>query len=345
MKRHTKQTSKQALGQYFTTNVDLILSEFETYVQGKDVVDPFAGGWDLLAWAQRTGAKSVVGLDIEPRNEQTLYRDSLLDPIDYSNYLVLTNPPYLAANKSKGKYKDIYSKWDQSDLYKCFLSSLGRLNALEAIVIIPSNFLCESNPKARSVLFSGYDLLYAKYWKEQIFDDATTGVCALYLKKRDGLNPGFQSFECKLLPEERMIQMDLHERYGYIHGGEQLATLDRTFQFEKVSTETKHINTNIVVGCLDGGRYDLGFHYNQGEPIKAPKTVITTFQVNTVGFELNEEQQKHVVDLSNHELKQMRETYSSMFLSNYMGATQKIMSVSIAKAFLSNATKKSLTSL
>lgn len=343
-KRHTKQNAKQSLGQYFTTNADFILSGFESIVASKNIVDPFAGGWDLLNWAERNNANSVLGYDIEPKTPNTIYRDSLLLPDDYSGKLVLTNPPYLSANKSKGKYKNVYEKWKQNDLYKCFLTSLGRMNAPEAIVIIPSNFLCEKSSTARAALFSEYDVKFAKYWKESVFDDATTGVCALYLKRNIGLNKGIQIFDCNILPEKKIITMKLERDCGYIHGGREIANLNRTFIFEKVSDKSEDVNTNIVVGCLDAGKYKLGFHYNNGAPIKVPKTVITTFQVNSIGFELTKKQQTEIVDTANRNLYRLRSAYDSMFLSNYMGAIQKIMSVNIAKAFLSDATKTVLES-
>lgn len=73
-KRHTKQSSKQALGQYFTTNSDRILEGFENLVKGKKVLDPFAGAWDLLNWADRNGASECAGYDIDPKTQETHQR-------------------------------------------------------------------------------------------------------------------------------------------------------------------------------------------------------------------------------------------------------------------------------
>jgi hypothetical protein len=340
-KRHTVQNAKQSMGQYFTKNAERIMSGFESYVSGKDIIDPFSGEWDLLMWAKGNGSKSITGYDIDPKNSDTIRFDSLIQHADYTGRMVLTNPPYLSANKSKGKYKDVYSRWEQNDLYKCFLASLSRRNASEAIVIIPSNFLCESNSRARDTLFSDYDIVKAKYWREQVFDDATTGVCALYLKRSgDILCRGIQDFECEILPEGKTIRMVLEREFDYIHGGEELSKLNRSFDFERIEEDTEHVNTKIIVGCLDNGRYGLGFHMNSGPDIKVPKTVITTFQVNSVGISLTLDQQQRVVSLSNGRLFEMRKKYDGMFLSNYMGATQKIMSMNIAKTFLSDATKK-----
>jgi hypothetical protein len=336
-KRHTQQSKKQQLGQFFTTNADVILSGYESTIKDFVVVDPFAGDWDLLKWAQRNGCKDVIAYDLDPKNTQTLKNDSLLSPADYTGKFVLTNPPYLSANKSKGKYSDIFAKWRQSDLYKCFIATLVSQGADEALIIIPSNFLCESNSRARELLFSRFSIQSAKYWNEPVFDDATTGVCLLHISKKTEYGVTHEEFDCVLLPENRAVRMQLDKQFGYIHGGEAVAALNRSYEFEKIGLNTNEVNTRIVVGCLDNGKYSLGFHYNQGDPIRVPGTVITTFQVNTVGFSLNEDEQQQVISLANQKLNSMREKYASMFLSNYMGARQKIMSVSIARSFLSDA--------
>jgi hypothetical protein len=91
------------LCQYFTTTVDYILYEFEKIIINKNITDPFAGKKDLLNWAIKNNANSIKGYDID---------DSFIDNIvGHNNSLVnipksdfiLTNPPYLAYNKTKDK--------------------------------------------------------------------------------------------------------------------------------------------------------------------------------------------------------------------------------------------------
>jgi hypothetical protein len=47
------ENTKGQLGQFFTENSDYILNGLEKYVVGKNVIDPFAGGKDLINWAKR----------------------------------------------------------------------------------------------------------------------------------------------------------------------------------------------------------------------------------------------------------------------------------------------------
>lgn len=331
-KRHTKQTEQQALGQFFTTNAERILSGWERYVAQCDVVDPFAGGWDLLNWARENGAKSVSGFDIDPKNEQTIFNDSLRNPPDLTDKFLISNPPYLASNKSKGQGKDIFEKYQQNDYYKCHLAALIESNVERGIMIIPSNFWCESSTKIRRLFFSHFRIIEAKYWTEPVFDNATTGITAFVFERGvTKLTP------IKFLPENRTTVLNTDNSF-LIHGGDFLESIDNPrYHFNKLSDiNTKENILNIIVGTLDNGRYSTGFHIYTGLPLLTPKTIITTFQI-TSPTNFTQQQQTEAVHIANEILNQARNQYDSMFLSNYMGARQKIMSVSIANKVLSKA--------
>jgi len=78
-------TKKKNLGQFFTYNSDYILKGFEKCVKGKVICDPFAGNQDLMRWATKNGAKSVVGFDVNKNlvdNKKVFYNDSLNNPKD-----------------------------------------------------------------------------------------------------------------------------------------------------------------------------------------------------------------------------------------------------------------------
>lgn len=331
-KRHNAQTEKQRMGVFLTKKSDILLEKFTSLVKGKRVVDPFAGDGDLLKWAEKNGAADTKGYDIRPETEFEI-RDSILDPPDYSGQIVVTNPPYLSSNKSKGAYKKHYRIWKQNDLYKCFLASLIN-SADEALVIIPSNFLCESNSSARKLLFSTFEVLYVDYWTKPIFDDASVGVIVLHIRrKEDFFHNGIQKFKCRILPDQIETAIIVEEKFGYLHGGREISGLDTSYEFTKILDTDEIVNSKILVGCLDHGKLKLGFHYNEGEVTRVPKTVITNFQVNTVGFTLSEKEQKEVIGVANRVLGSLREKTHGLFLSNYMGAEQKILSQGLAKKF------------
>ena len=108
---------KSQQGQFNTTNVDYILQEFTQKIIKKDVIDPFCGKRDLLNWAEKHGASSVFGIDIDlDLEEPDAYANSFIDPFDYTDAFILANPPYLAKNKSNDK--SIFSLFKTDDLYK-----------------------------------------------------------------------------------------------------------------------------------------------------------------------------------------------------------------------------------
>ena len=88
--------------QHFTTNYKDILYNINFFP--KEAVDPFAGNCDLEKYSPKTKWEFY---DIDVKKPQVKYNDSLLNPIDYHNKSVITNPPYLAKNKTK-KFKKIY---------------------------------------------------------------------------------------------------------------------------------------------------------------------------------------------------------------------------------------------
>ena len=323
MKRHTAQDHKQALGQYYTTNSDQVLAGFEHLVKDKFVVDPFAGGCDLLRWAVRHGCRGTLGLDLEPTSTSILQNNSIENPPDYSGKLVLTNPPYLSRNKYKGD-KSVFDQWGFDNLYKCHLASLR--TADEFIEIVPVNFFCESRDAIRRYLFATHSITQATFWTDPSFDDTNQCVTVFHAVKKKQEN---QQFSLTFRPEGRIIDVLLEERYRYLHGAdffEYISTGDSVdLAITKTDTGMPEPNSRIVIGLLDKGSWRSGFSYNEGEAVYCKPASFTTYQL-TLSREFTEAQQRAIVDLAQTRLEQYRAQYSDMFLANYMGEYQKILS-------------------
>ena len=60
--------------------------------------------------------------DIDPKSNDIIKQDTLLHPVDLDNKFAITNPPYLARNKSKDKV--LFDKYKTNDLYKCYILQL-----------------------------------------------------------------------------------------------------------------------------------------------------------------------------------------------------------------------------
>lgn len=323
-KRHTKQNNKQALGQYFTTNASDILEGYEHLVKNKTVIDPFAGGGDLLNWAINSGARSTIGYDIEPKSSEIIKNDSLVNPPSYENCFLVTNPPYLSANKCRNGDRQPYDIWGASDYYKCHLASLVN-GCDEAIEIIPANFFCESRMSARQRLFKTHHIVSAKLWNQPVFEDTTTGIAVLHIKR--GAKPK-QNFPLTILPKNIVVDMELEERYNYLNGGEFFDYIggSELITVVKVEVDDESPNTNLVIGLLDKGARPVGLSYNHGDPIYCQPKSFTTYQISLPDYDLTTDQQHQIVELFTTKLKYYRDLYHSLFLANYMGPEQKILS-------------------
>ena len=130
-------TRKQELGQFFTTNFEYITDGMDLDIEEKFIIEPFAGNKDLLRLLKNVEEHRVECYDIDPKHDDIILRDSLLDPPKYYNKYVITNPPYLARNKSRNK--QVFDKYKQNDLYKCFIECILKDNVKGGIIIIPLN--------------------------------------------------------------------------------------------------------------------------------------------------------------------------------------------------------------
>ena len=334
-KRHTKQNSKQALGQYFTTNANSVLEGYEHLVVGRRVMDPFAGGKDLLNWAIKNGAVETSAYDLDPKSIDIIQNDSLLNPPDYTDYFLVTNPPYLSSNKCKGD-KSIFEKWKESDFYKCHLASLDLNNCDEALEIVPSNFFCESRDGIRKRLFKTHYIVSAKYWNQPIFDDATTGICVLHIKR--GVKE-VQQFKLRLLPDDITVDIELRPENKFLHGQDFFDYIRGIKQINIIKTDVgmSAPNTKLVIGLLDNGAAPVGISYNENADIFCAPKSFTTYQLTLPDYDLSEQQQRDIVHLVQSKLNEFRKKYHSMFLANYMGPAQKILSRSYVHTLLSKA--------
>ena len=321
MKRHQSQNNKQKLGQYYTTEAKTLLEKYTPYFKGKDVIDPFAGNCDLLDLAKSNGC-SVLGYDLAPVNPETIGRNTLLDPPDFSGKFLLTNPPYLCSNKNKDKA--VYNKWLQNDLYKCHIASfIGQVK--EGILIVPSNFLSESSSRCRTLFFSNYKILECDYYYYPVFKDATTGVCIFYFKE----SMENESFPCRVhySPSE-IIETDclLCPEYNWLTGKEFFDYINiEEPGFKRWTGKETGFLTSMIVGLLDYGKHKQGLSYNRGNPIICKEKAFTTYQLVSP-FKISKSLQKQIVEIFNTKMEYFRNKYHGMFLSNYMGANQKIYS-------------------
>lgn len=355
---------KKQLGQFFTTNADDILKGLERFVRSKDIVDPFAGSGDLLIWAKKNGAKTVKGFDVDSaksKNKLTTFRDSILEPQNYD--FVITNPPYLNVNKASKETKEKYfSKYKFEDLYQ--ISLLSIMNSKEGIVIVPINFLsAENSAKIRKLFFDRFRIVKMNYFTEKVFSDTTYNVIAFYYRKN--LRP-ISSFdiETRIFPENKKIAVFLHKDYDWAiedrvirsikyqdnflgiyrlteeHLSKNPGLAEISMAYNHIDTRVKAkvsdelynaIKSNIIfLRAIDSGSEEGKIkledirNYNLDCLVSKESSRHMIHLIFTYSVSIKD--QERIIEIFNHTMNDLRDKYSSLFLTNFRDNGRKRVS-------------------
>lgn len=324
MSKPNVSTTKKELGQFYTTNYEYILSNMKLPNNITTIIEPFVGKGDLLKFVKDLDKYNLEIYDIDPKYPNTIKRDTLLDPPDYTDKFILTNSPFLARNKSKGKNKDLYDKYNCNDLYKCFIVSIIDSICQGGIIIIPLNFLCsirKNDIQLRKLFLEKYSIDIINIFEEQVFDDTSYAVCSISFYKRTNSDSSAKIF---IYPSKKKIITKFSCENNYTFGGE-IYNLPENPEY-KIERATKHnknsINiTNILLKCIDDNiDNQLGFKIVSDENRFIDETALLSarsYATLVINKSLTLEQQQDLVNKMNDYIKDQRAKYNSLFLTNY----------------------------
>lgn len=312
--------SKSQLGQFYTTNYKYILSNMEIPEGVETIIEPFVGKGDLLKFIKNRENYNIELYDIDPKDTNTIKRDTLENPPDYTNKFILTNPPYLARNKSKNK--ELYDKYQCNDLYKCFILNIITNVCNGGIIIIPLNFLSSIRKKdmeLREKFLQLYSIEMINIFEEQVFEDTGYSVCSMYFKKTTSNE---NSINIYIYPSNKHITVSLTSENNYTIGGE-IYNLPQNsnYKVQRATKETKENITNILLKCIDDNiDSQLGFKIVSDEDRfidNTDKLSARSYATLVINISLTIEQQQLLVDKMNNYIQKNREKYNSLFLTNY----------------------------
>ncbi len=358
-----KKDEKRQLGQFFTKKSDYVLFGLGKFIKGKIVVDPFAGNRDLIKWAKKHGASSIVGYEIAKNlvdNKEVFLNDGIKYPKKYK--FLLTNPPYLHKNKASQKTKiDYFSGLNSSfeDLYQVSINSV--LDSEEGIMIVPLNFLSAKNSKKiRDLFFKKFKIEKLNIFYEKVFEDTTYNVISFYYKlKKDDSETN--EIDALIFPEKKEIKLKLEKKYGWRMGGE----------FDNKISKVKNILGiyRLTEDMLKKGKYKIKLAYNHVKEVneytiddslfkRISKNIILLKAIDTknkdkimledirkyevsglVGKQtsrnmayllfkkdLDIQTQRKIIDYFNNELNKARSEHLSFFLTNFRDNNRKRIS-------------------
>lgn len=346
--------SKASLGQFYTANAMRILDGI-TLETKLDVVEPFAGGCDLLPFIIKSTSGAIILYDIDAK--RTDYKtgekvflikqqDTLLNPPDYKNKWVITNPPYLAKNKSKSK--EIFQKYGVNDLYEAFLQTIIDGNAAGGILILPLNFISSDDSTIRRKFFAAYNIERINIFLYQTFPDTTINVIAFKAIRKpqtitammenmkiNGDHPTTQAYiytnaESKA---EEIKDFQFLEKTGYKFGGEieMLGEDEKKINIGRLTAKTPQnmFKTKIYAVALDSSSPTDQIRLEWRDEPFIGKMTDRNFATLVSSVEISEIEQKRIITEFNTLLKNYRDKYHSLFLSNFRDRNRKRISFTL----------------
>ena len=313
--------TKSQLGRFYTTNYEYILSNMHIPTDVNTIIEPFVGNGDLLKFIKNKNDYTIEIYDIDPQFTNTIKRDTLTTPPDYTDKFVLTNPPYLARNKSKDKA--LYEKYNCNDLYKCFLLTIITNVCKGGIIIIPLNFLSsirKADIELRKLFLDKYSILTINVFEEPVFDDTSYAVCSISFVKKT--TPHDNDIQMYIYPSKKEMTFRLTPENNYTIGGE-VYNLPQNPDYivQRATKDTTLPITNILLKCIDDNiDSQLGFKIVSDEHRYIDTTEnlsarsYATLAINTP---LSLLQQQTLVNKMNDFIQKKREQYNSLFLTNY----------------------------
>ncbi len=320
-------SGKKEKGQFYTTHSSYILEGFSLPSQSvRCILEPFAGKGDLLDWAKKKGWKGPIqAYDIEPKKEGTHQQDTLLEPPNYEQAWILTNPPFLARNKSQNK--KIYDLYKINDLYKCFIRSVAQQNnCIGGLFIIPAGFFFSArhvDAQLRNEFLSNFKITKIKYFEETVFEDTTTTIVAFSFEK--SMEPlSEQVVEWWKLPsnERKLFRMD--SKFKWIVGGELYhLPIEPTIKIRRTvrgqALQENEQQTFMTLNALDSGTPDkrISLLYHKGYIYDASESSRSFATLRILGKTLSEEEQIQICNAFNEFVEQKREETWSLCLPQF----------------------------
>jgi hypothetical protein len=319
-------TSKQILGQFYTTNYAYILNGITIPDGIRTIIEPFAGNGDLLKFIKHPQTYNIECYDIAPKKKFIKKRDTIANPPKYQEKFILTNPPYLARNKSENK--EYFDKYNTNDLYKCFLEEILTENqCLGGIIIIPLNFWCsirKNDIDLRKRFLSAYDIVLLNIFEERVFADTSYAICAFQFQPNK--DKVIKRLKCVVYPSEKKLHITLQNATigGEIYELPQNSTLsvDRLTHLN----ETSEYKTQILVKCIDDAT-QLGLSMSKELYVdRTPNLSARSYATLVIKPKISQERQEELVKYFNVFMQKKRKKYHSLFLTQFREKTRKRIS-------------------
>lgn len=306
--------------QHYTNNSQYICENLIQFLPEKgQLIEPFVGQGDLLKIIPN---RSIETYDIDFKSIAETIQDTLKFPPNYKNKWVITNPPYLAKNKSINK--EIYQQWNEDDLYKIFIKTL--IPDIEGgIIIIPVNFFTDENTaNLRTHFLQFYQIDHLNIFFQPVFGSTTYNVCSFAFHKAIEGFTQIQNIPITIFPQGEEKILTLEKEFNYRIGGRDLSLVENVkSKFGRIVENRINLDyiTNIKLIGLD--TREEPFHLEYNEEIYYGKASDRIYATLTCKKFLTSAQQKRLIDDANEWLMSVRKKNYNLIFTNYRDFNRK----------------------
>lgn len=295
-------TKKRSLGQFFTKNhfwLKAHILDFITSTNRETIVDPYAGGGDLLQVAKKLGFRETIGFDIDKSLPWEI-NDSLISIPKIKNSLIITNPPYLTNYSAKRKkifnnVKKYFESCAYDDLYQLAIEK-SMASSDFGVMIIPETFINSSFPKNR--------LHSITVIEDLMFHDTETPICVICFDNK------YKSLD--------KVQVYKNDEY-----------IDTLGHLEKLRKKPKK-NTSITFNSIDGQialravdmtTIDKMIQFMESEELNYDRKniKISSRLITLIDMDIDRDLLLPVITNSNRILQQYRNETNDLLLSPFKG--------------------------
>ena len=316
-------SKKRELGQFYTTNAKYITEGLlDVFPKGATIVEPCAGNWDLINLVK--DKYKVEAYDLDPKNDETKKRDSILNPPNYKGKWILTNPPYL--HKTRTKERAVFEKYNVQDLYKA--SMITMLEAEGGILIIPLNFICDKDVEFRKRFLSKFKIMKFKVFEKPVFDDTLIPICAFSFIKKENIE---QDLNTIFLPSGEQKKFKIKKDEGYSIGTEVFNLKQSKVKVKRLTVKSDvppltYLHLRTIDSGTEQGKIEMFFDKNECFNRGDSSSYITIDFNKHIPLKY----QKALVRDFNKELNNYRKKYKSMFMTCFKGCGRDMIRRSLS---------------
>jgi len=313
---------KQQKGVFLTTNAEKITKGM-VIPPNIQIIEPCVGEGDLLRLVKANPIETYDIRDMSKNKHPNFTKmDILKTPPSYFNKFVLTNPPYLARNKTDDK--TVFDTYEENDLYKCFIRTIIMDPPNGGILIVPLNMWCsirKSDTKLRRDFMAKFNVIKFKMFKTQVFDDTSYNICCFQFEQTQEPSGKFTIMS----DDGKSSNISLSKYNNWTIGGE--IYLLKNMGFTRATSKNKNkLNTRLNVCCIDNKKLIHMKYAVADEPLyidETKKLSSRSFAVLISPQALSVDQQKMLCIEWNKYLNEQRKLYQSLFLPNYRDKNRK----------------------